>query len=197
MIADPERNRPAGLIRSFLAIPLAPDTLDTIETIQNRLHPELPEFRWTRRENSHLTLQFFGDITEEDLEKAGEIVVSVGSLFAPFSIRLTEIGAFPSPDRARLVWVGVESDRLGELYDALQTALQAAGFPIDQRRFRPHITIGRCKRLARHILSRRPITVAAEMRVDELILYESRLQASGAQHRPRQTIRLAEPGRNR
>jgi hypothetical protein len=34
--------------------------------------------------------------------------------------------------------------------------------------------------------------VAGSMRVEELILYESRLHPSGAEHRPRQTVRLAE-----
>lgn len=67
---------------------------------------------WSDQNNLHLTLHFFGGITEENLEKAAKIMVSVGSLFIPFTLTLTEIGAFPSPDRARVVWRGVKSAKL-------------------------------------------------------------------------------------
>jgi 2'-5' RNA ligase len=121
-----------------------------------------------------------------------KIMVSVGSLFMPFSLTLTEIGAFPSTDHARVVWLGVKSDKLEELYRALQAELIRAGLPVEHRPFRPHITIGRSRQQAGRILSQRGLNVAGSMRVEELILYESRLHPSGAEHRPRQTVRLAE-----
>ena len=190
-----DKNRKETLIRAFLAIPLDTSTLHTIDSIQHRLGPDLPNIRWVRSHNLHLTLHFFGNISEENLENAAKIMVSVGSLFAPFSLTLTEIGATPSADRARVLWIEVQSIILRELYDALQIRFQAAGFPLEKRPFRPHITIGRSRRWAGRILSLSQHKVADTMRVEELTLFESRLQPTGAEHIPRHTVRLAESGR--
>ena len=194
MTAESGKAVEQSLIRTFLAIPLDTATLSAIETIQQQLRPDLPEVRWTHRENLHLTLHFFGDITEESLEKASKIVVSVGSLFAPFPLTQTGIGAFPSNDHVRVVWLGVKSAKLEELYSTLQEGFYAAGFPIEQRPFRPHITIGRSRQSTGRILSQQQIKVAGSMRVNDLILLESRLQPTGVNHYPRYRVRLAEPG---
>ena len=193
MITDQSNRDKDRLIRAFLAIPLDSATLKTVLTIQKRLEPHLPDVRWIDQNSLHLTLNFFGDITEESLEKVAKIMVSVGSLFMPFTLTLTETGAFPSVDRARVVWLGVKSDKLEELYRALHAELIRAGLPVEHRPFRPHITIGRSRRQAGHILSQREFNVTGSMRVTKLTLYESRLQPTGAEHRPRKTVRLAEP----
>lgn len=196
MTQDNANKQKENLIRTFLAIPLDHTTLNTINSIQHQLAPSLPDVRWTKGDNLHLTLRFFGDISEENLEKAAKIVVSVGSLFAPFSMTLSKVGAFPSNDRARIVWIGVQSSQLGELHHALQEQFHATGFPIEHRPFRPHITIGRSRQKAGRILSQTQSTVAGTMRVDSLTLFESRLQSTGAEHLPRHTIRLAGHGRS-
>ena len=197
MVPDMAEDRGTALIRTFLAIPLDTATLNLIESIQQQLTPDLPDIRWVRSINLHLTLCFFGNISEENLEKAADIMVSIGSLFAPFSLALMKIGAHPSTGRARVVWIEVQSARLGELHHALQAQLHAAGFPIERRPFRPHITIGRSRKGTRHILSLQHNMVAETMRVDELILFESRLQPTGVEHLPRHTIRLAESERQK
>ena len=141
----------------------------------------------------HLTLHFFGEIGEESLEKAGSVMVSIGSLFSPFSISLAEVGAFPSADRARVIWLGVKSDKLAALYSDLTARLREAGFPCEKRPFSPHVTLGRCRggpQQARHILSHEEHTLAGEMTIDRLVLYESELLPSGAVHRPRCTVHL-------
>jgi 2'-5' RNA ligase len=181
------------LIRVFLAIPLDTTILNSIETIQQQLRPDMPEIRWAARDNLHLTLHFFGDITEENLEIAAKIVVSVGSLFSPFFLTFTGLGAFPSPDRAKVIWIGIKSAEVRKLHSLLQKHFALTGFPTDDRPFQPHITIGRSNRQAGHILSHQHHNVAGNMRVAKLTLYESRLQPSGAVHCPRHTVRLAEP----
>ena len=188
-------DRESTLIRTFLAIPLDTATLNLIESIQRQLAPDLPDVRWVRSANLHLTLRFFGNISEENLEKAAEIMVSIGSLFAPFSLTLNEIGTYPATGRLRVVWIEVQSSKLGELYHALQTQFHAAGFPIEHRPFRPHITIGRSRKQIGRILSQRQNKIANTMRVNKLILFESRLQPAGAEHLPRHSVRLTEPGR--
>ena len=179
------------LIRSFIAIPLSAAVKSAAGTIQNRLKQELPKVRWTRPETMHLTLHFFGDISEESLDKAGSVMVSIESLFRPFSMTLSGVGAFPSANRARVFWIGIKCDELVRLHTALRDRLRESGFAVERRNFHPHITLGRSRgdgRNARHILSPEEHTLAGEMTVDRLVLYESELLPTGAVHRPRQTI---------
>ena len=180
-------------IRSFIAIPL-PDALKSSAlAIQDRLKPKLPNVRWTKAESMHLTLHFFGELSQENLEKAGAVMVSIESLFSPFKLAVSGVGAFPSNDRARIVWLGVDSAGLTRLYAALSKALQMGGFRCETRPFKPHITLGRVRNSplkARHILSPESDTVAGEMTVSGLTLFESELLPDGAVHRPRQTIQF-------
>lgn len=178
-------------IRSFIAIPLSEPVRTAAGEIQSRLQKSLPDVRWTRPGTMHLTLHFFGEIDEEKLEKARAVVVSIESLFPPFSVTLSGVGAFPSEHRARVFWLGVHSDKIAELHDILSARLEQAGFACDRRPFRPHLTLGRSRGRnlkAGHILSQEVDTVAGEMTVDRLVLFESELRPTGAVHRPRQTI---------
>ena len=180
-------------VRSFIAIPLSGQLLSAAATIQNRLKQSLSDIRWAKPESMHLTLHFFGEIDEESLEKAGSVMVSIESLFSPFPMTLAGVGAFPSPNRAQLFWLGVKSGRLAELHTVLAKRLRESGFPCEKRLFKPHITLGRCRggpQPVRHILSLGNNIVAGEMTVDSLVLFESELRPSGAIHRPRQTSYL-------
>lgn len=178
-------------VRSFIAIPLSDDIKSSVAAIQERLKPDLPDTRWVKPETMHLTLHFFGDLTHESLEKAGSVMVSIESLFQPFTMTLSGLGAFPAPDRARVFWLGIQSDHLAAVQTSLNERLTTAGFLREDRPFKPHITLGRSRRGAQragHILSREGDTFAGEMTVDRLVLFESELLPSGALHRPRQTI---------
>ena len=180
-----------GVIRSFIAIPLSEPVRTAVLEIQNHLKKKLADIRWVRPETMHLTLHFFGDIDEEKLEKAQAVMVSIESLFPPFSVSLSGVGAFPSPHRARVFWLGVHSDRIAELHDTLSARLEQVGFACDRRPFRPHLTLGRSRShalKAGHILSQEKDIVAGEMTVDRLVLFESELRPTGAVHRPCRTI---------
>ena len=179
------------LIRSFIAIPLTESIKASATAIRDRLKPSLEKVRWAKPETMHLTLHFLGDIDQESLDKAGSVMVSIESLFQPFSITFSGVGAFPSPGRARVFWLGVNSDKLAELHALLTDRLIDAGFDCDRRKFKPHITLGRSRggmQNARHILSSEQDSLAGEMTVDRLVLYESELLPTGAVHRARQTI---------
>ena len=181
----------SDLIRSFSAIPLSAPIKAAVAAIQDRLKPSLPDIRWVKPESMHLTLHFFGDIDEENLEKAAAVMVSIESLFSPFLMTLSGVGAFPSPKRSRVLWLGIKCNKMRGLHSALTGGLIECGFSCDKRPFNPHITLGRIRGRAqdiRHILSPERNTVAGEMTVDGLTLFESRLLPTGAEHRPRKTI---------
>jgi len=183
--------------RCFIATPLDAPLRQAIADLQRQLRRDLPELRLPHPETLHLTLRFFAALPEEHLEKIAEIMVSVGSFFAPFTLPLTRLGAFPSPGRAQVVWLGGESAPLQALYRALDEGLETIGLPREKRPFKPHITIARSRRTppaVGHILTQLGTRLDLRLPIDRLILYESRLQPSGALHLPRHTVLLTGGG---
>lgn len=181
-------------IRAFLAIPLPEEVKSQTRELCRQLAGELPEVRWNRAETLHLTLKFFPAIAEESLEKIGEVMLSVGRITAPFQVRMQGLGAFPNLGRPRVFWLGIEQDQpLRQLHQELDGQLERIGIARDDRPFAPHLTLGRAGGMLRNvgaILGPRQPGLDLELPIDELILYQSRLLPSGAQHLPRRVVRF-------
>jgi 2'-5' RNA ligase len=181
-------------IRTFIAIPLSDTIRRTIAQVQRELAEPLPDIRWVRPETIHLTLAFLGDISQESLDKIGNSMLSIGRSFAPFEVRIGNLGAFPSRSRPRVIWIGVERCApLMGLQAALAGTLADLGLPGEDRPYTPHLTLGRSRRLdpaAGRILETRADLPIGSLTVDRMVLFESRLQPGGAVHLPRQTIVL-------
>ena len=96
-------------------------------------------------ENVHLTLRFIGEVPENLLPEISECV-KLASSFPSFTMKILGLGAFPSPSRPRVIWVGVDegAKKLKELRKQLETCLSRYSKP-DRNRFVPHITIARVK----------------------------------------------------
>jgi 2'-5' RNA ligase len=90
---------------------------------------------FTRPENQHLTLAFIG----ESNDTAAIRRVIDRCAVPPFGLTIGGFGRFGD-----LCWAGVEENpALKGLADTLQHELRKAGFPIETRPFKPHITLGR------------------------------------------------------
>lgn len=175
-------------LRAFLAIPLPEDLRHRARRLQQELSPRLPDVRWVRPKSLHLTLRFLPDLPEETVEKIGQIMLSVGTLIPPFHIDVTTLGTFPGPTRARVLWLGIDGGvALGELFHALDERFAAIGLPRETRPFTPHLTLGRWRQLGaipQNLWQRRAALPLGDFRADRMILFESRLAASGAIHLP-------------
>jgi 2'-5' RNA ligase len=175
-------------LRAFLAIPLPEDLRRRAEELQKELSPSLPDVRWVRPENLHLTLRFLPDLPEETVEKIGQIMLSVGTLIPPFHIDVTILGTFPGSTRARVLWLGIDGGAArGELFHALDERFATIGLPRETRPFTPHLTLGRWRQpwaIPQDLWQRRAALTLGDFRADRMILFESRLAASGAIHLP-------------
>ena len=89
--------------RAFLAIPLPRPLQDSIEAVQSNLQGQIPSARWVHPENLHLTLHFFGDITQETLEKIKVSVLSVKGCQRPFTVGVRGLAAFPHLHQPRIL----------------------------------------------------------------------------------------------
>ena len=181
-------------VRTFLGVPLRRPLKEAILTMQGQLDPQIPAVRWIPPENLHLTLHFFGDVDEETLERIRVSVLSVKHCQQPFTVEVKGLGAFPSRQRPRILWLGLEpKDQLIQLHKSCQDQLRRAGVITELRSYFPHVTIGRLRQ------SKPALTVFArsdeqrllgQLAVDRLVLYESRLHPGREEHIPLLTVSL-------
>jgi RNA 2',3'-cyclic 3'-phosphodiesterase len=134
--------------------------------------------RWTRLENLHLTVEFFGAVAEARIPELTRALAAAAGAAAPFTLELAGLGTFGRPRQPRVLWLGVESAGLRELHGAVGAALRAAGWPPEARAFAPHLTLGRLERRKDprrfgEIVARAGGAPAGEQAVAELILFES------------------------
>ena len=150
---------------------------------------------WTKDEQLHYTLAFLGEQPEEALPRLREAAAPCAALHE-FWLSLSGAGAFPNPRRPRVLWLGAgEGAReLEELASCLQRGLRSAGFALEERSFRAHLTVARVKpggeRAASRALAAAPQREIARMRVDRLSLMQSKLSPQGAKHAVVHDVRL-------
>jgi RNA 2',3'-cyclic 3'-phosphodiesterase len=170
-------------MRAFVAVFPPPEVRRETLAWARRL-PSGNRVRWTRPENVHLTLKFLGDIRAEALDGIRAALGEVCAKHAPFDVALTELGAFPSARRAKILWigVGVGSDRLRSLAADVDDVLAPLGFEREKRPYVPHLTIGRVR--GRPVNLDLPSGVEGTgFRVGRVELTESTLAAEGATYR--------------
>lgn len=149
--------------------------------------------KWVKPENFHLTLAFLGEVEERHAEAAEDAAYAATEAYSE-RLRLVAqgLGAFPNEQRATILWAGLTGDvpALKELQAALTTELKQAGFALDDKRFRPHITLARF-RAPQPMPERLPrLQVFGEWPVTELQLIESQLHPTGARYVVRADIPL-------
>jgi 2'-5' RNA ligase len=133
-------------LRTFVALELSEPLKEGILALGSRLKGRGVRASWVRPGALHLTLKFLGDVEEGALSDLRGAVRRAAAGVPPFRFETTGLGAFPSPRRPRVIWLGVEPDEpLFDLAEAVERELSELGFPRERRPFRPHITIGRIR----------------------------------------------------
>ncbi len=103
------------------------------------------EPRWTLPERWHLTLLFLGAVPDRQVP---DLVAAVGPQVLaapPGPLRLTGAGRFGSPRRPQVAWIGLDGDvaTLTDLARRLATQARRLRLEVEDRPFRPHLTVGR------------------------------------------------------
>src|SRR5262245_14769725 len=103
--------------------------------------------RWVEPERLHLTLQFIAHVPDTMLGELEALGVAVAAGEPPFNVGFAALGGFPSLERARVLWLGVQAGAqpLGRLSAALGNGLSELGLPVEQRSFTPHLTLARSR----------------------------------------------------
>ncbi|MGI6337185.1 MAG: RNA 2',3'-cyclic phosphodiesterase [Eubacteriales bacterium] len=161
-------------MRLFIALPLTDPVLPALAELTQKLKADGIRGNFTRPENLHLTLHFLGECEPGDVGTLGDILSAARG--GEFPLTCGHIGTF---ERSGILWAGVNrSPELLELYDRLGKALRQAGFPVETRPYRPHLTLVREYMLPDgYTLPQLPpvIQIAREVRLMESVRENGRL----------------------
>lgn len=171
-------------MRAFFAIPMPEVAREALFDAQRQLG-ELDGVAWTPAGNFHLTLAFLGEIDEVEARAARARLAEVAWECEP--IRIEGLSAFPSTQRARVLWAGVAGAE--RQLASLAAALQPTSRETEVEPFVPHVTIGRARRSVPTIDAGSAISrVASSVRSPlfpcaPLVLYESVRTQDGSRYR--------------
>ena len=187
--------------RTFCAVDLSDEVRARFEEHIARLREEVPDAAasWSRVENIHLTLKFFGNVEVDRIPAISAAATRTTGPFSKFDIGVGNTGVFPRPSRPQVLWIGINdpSGNLSALQKQLEAECATAGFPKEDRAYHPHLTIARlrkpesARRLAdTHLKMDFPsITVP----VRELIIFRSELSSKGSRYTPISRHHLPNP----
>lgn len=103
-----------------------------------------PFERWVHPEDYHITLAFLGFAKKELLDEAITAIGQLKEQHSTFSLTFSAIGTFGSKNRPRIFWAGVEPQKaLQQVREDVFKECERIGFQLDQKPFRPHITLAR------------------------------------------------------
>jgi 2'-5' RNA ligase len=134
-------------IRTFIAVDLGKAIRDRLVTLQENLARTGTEIKWVEVENLHVTLLFLGEVDDRDVHQVCRIVTDTLNQQPSFLMSVETVGCFPNPRRPRTLWVGVGegTQPLCTIHDDLEEPLTEMGYRREERRYTPHITLGRVK----------------------------------------------------
>ncbi len=185
------------MIRCFLALDL-PDALrPQLALVQGELKRSNADVRWVQVGNIHLTLKFFGNVPDNEIDPITQAARDAAAGQEPFKLQVTQAGAFPGMKNPRVIWLGLGGAliSLAQMYHQLEKAFAALGHLPEGRPFNPHLTLGRVKSPANRLrlaqaLEKLPPLNWPPFQVSEIILFKSTLTPKGSIYTPLQVIPL-------
>ena len=177
-------------MRAFLAVELPDPVRLALHRLQQELRRAEADVTWVEPPNIHLTMRFLGEISETQCAQIQTMSRAVAARTAVITMGVSGLGAFPSAQAPRIVWVGIEqgTTELQQLARLLEEGCVATGLPNADHPFAAHVTLGRVRsphgrvQLISQLQTAR-WTPPAPFLIDHLTLFESRLSSAGSTYR--------------
>ena len=156
-------------MRLFVALPLGEEGVRDLAAYRRTLENLGVRGNFTRPENLHITLAFLGE--QPDWEPAAEALETVTAERG--LLRLDRLDTFGRGETLGLC--PTEDAPVRALAESVGRALREAGFVLEKRRFRAHVTL--CRELTAPAGTELPPPPAVAVPVEEMVLFLS--------HRPK------------
>jgi len=174
-------------MRTFVAVQLDDSCRKNLADAVSAMAALTDAIRWVKPENLHLTLKFIGQLRERQLPQAVEAIGDAASDAVPFRMTMAGIASLPPKGRPHVIHAPAEepTGSLETLALKVNEALaDSLGVKREQRKFLPHVTLGRVKRRDKCPAIAELAAQVAESRfgavqVDEVVLMKSDLTSTG------------------
>jgi 2'-5' RNA ligase len=174
-------------IRTFIGVDIGEAIRHRVVALQDKLAQAGTKVKWVEPENLHVTLLFLGEVEDREILNICRAVGETVAIHPAFAMTIERVGSFPSPRRPRTIWVGVSqgTPELCTIYESLEAALLKLGcYRREERKYTPHITLGRVRSEGRADSLADALTANAgwqggQIDVDEILVMSSELTAKG------------------
>lgn len=170
--------------RLFIGLDLPDELRNDLRIAKDKVEPETGG-RWIDPGNLHVTLKFLGNCAPEIINDLHNLIDGVTVKYTLFNLNTTEFGCFPSSKRVRILWLGMDgNEQIIKLQNEIEEAIAVLGFEIEKKKFHPHITVARFRNPGKVKLAEvnKMVKIDREVKVDYVILYESKLSSKGANY---------------
>lgn len=186
-------------MRLFIALDITDDVHARLTRFMEGVTGFAPDARWAKPESLHVTLKFVGEQPDAAVEDLKQALSHIHAAAPEISFR--GYGFFPTPNSARVFWIGMESGpQLAALASKIDDKMSSLGIPKETRAFSPHLTLARSaggsgsphrgksdrpNRVFQHLqekLSALPAPEFGTMVPREFFLYQSQLSAKGSKY---------------
>jgi 2'-5' RNA ligase len=152
----------------------------TAESLQRRARDAGVDIKWVAPVNYHVTLKFLGHTREDAIGAVRDALVKAVAGMAPVKFRTARLGAFPSLEKASVLWAGVEGGMLDALAEKVEAGLAEIGYPRETRAFHGHVTLGRLRetRPLKDLVLPLSEQMFSDTRVDGVTLFESETKSA-------------------
>ena len=174
--------------RTFCAVELSDEVRARLQEHIARLRKEFLDAAasWSRVENIHLTLKFFGNVEIDRVPQISAAATRTTEQLSKFQIEVGNTGVFPRPSRAQVLWIGVNdpSGKLSALQKQFDEDCASTGFAKEDRAYHPHLTIARLRKPERRLadthlqMKFEPLAVG----INDLIVFRSELSNKGSRY---------------
>lgn len=183
-------------MRLFFAIGMSEGVKHQIAEVQNQLKQSNTFVKWETPDKFHITIKFLGETGENIYTFVEKSLDTISEKFPSFLIKYKNVGFFPNTKQPKVIWVGSDlfDNTIYNIKKYLDIELEKYGFEIEDRKFHPHITLGRIKDL-RNI--KNLISIAESLKFEtteekcgEIILMQSILKPTGSEYKILKSVKL-------
>lgn len=132
-------------MRFFIALDISEQSKKELMAVQRQLSEIVPDIKLTDLEKLHLTVAFIGEQDENLKEDLATILENSTSGVSPFLLTPSYIDGFPDIHHPHIFWMGIkgDTDKLFIIRERVKDGLRKMGLETDERRFIPHIALGK------------------------------------------------------
>lgn len=138
-------------MRSFVALELPEPVRESLARLGAEIRSSSAGWageKWVAPANLHVTLKFMGELSADQLSSLVEGMRPALAAVEPAPFFFNSVAAHPANRRAAMLWAvpGYETSQIRRIAEAVDAQTALLGVPVEERRFRAHVTLVRARR---------------------------------------------------